>query len=755
MTSTSRPAHLFEVEVVVEPTVQPLDAKAATRRGSLLKRSLPKLLWPLKFALTVVVFLAVLVYMLPVMLLQGLGMLAMMYTMPKIMVFVYPSPLGKIHVMVLWVWRKISLGEEGHSRSVRVDLSAHEPSDRAHGGAPDSRMQDSVAAEPPPTLPYAVHTVACLLDNYAYIVVDLSGRPPHSVALVDPCESSAVIRALERLSQEEYGGAELRPVAILCTHHHWDHAWGNKKLLKAFPGMRVYGGALDRVSCCTHRLRDGDTLRVGSLPVTSLSVPCHTRGSMLFCIAGPEPAVFGGDTLFCGGCGAPFEGTQDEMSRNFAKMWRCCPGNTLLFPGHEYSLAILPQYVSGGMPMPETPATFAKLCTMIWRAHHLRARVSPVPTVPLLLDDELALNSNFAPLRRAAAHLAQAWRQHEALSGRGGGGSPGLGPSSSSNRPPPPSAVAPQPLPPAVDRPLSQPLNPPHLSPPPSPPPEGAPATSPPPPAPSGSALGAGASPAAAGGATQVQPFEIQAPPLGGASRGGGGGGGGGGGSSAISHMFPGGSLGGSLGGSMGRPTGGAMTDGMVMVPAAALHELSRLLMHADSGTCTPGAHAGALPMARRLASELRHRHLPSAHGHERAPLAGTLRGGFGAPPSSSQSELVTQVETQQAFELLEAVPGQLHQHTLRRALMCTALVDAPLSPQQVAGLLQQVIVDERGLVALERFNQRLSVLPPMAEPRERPGACARCCAYLRGGKKERLAGGHYSPEVLDTESES
>ncbi len=50
-------------------------------------------------------------------------------------------------------------------------------------------------------MPYAVHTVACLLDNYAYIVVDLSGRPPHPVALVDPCESKAVLRALERLSQ--------------------------------------------------------------------------------------------------------------------------------------------------------------------------------------------------------------------------------------------------------------------------------------------------------------------------------------------------------------------------------------------------------------------------------------------------------------------------------------------------------------------------------------------------------------------------
>ena len=64
---------------------------------------------------------------------------------------------------------------------------------------------------------------------------------------------------------------------------------------------------------------------------------------------------------------------------------RYCPGHTLLFPGHEYSLSILPQYLSGGMPLPETAAAFAKLCSSIWRAHQLRARALPLPTAPPLL----------------------------------------------------------------------------------------------------------------------------------------------------------------------------------------------------------------------------------------------------------------------------------------------------------------------------------------------------------------------------------
>eukprot|EP00965_Chrysotila_dentata_P009337 304053-Pleurochrysis_carterae.AAC.2 len=41
------------------------------------------------------------------------------------------------------------------------------------------------------------------------------------------------------------------------------------------------------------------------------------------------------------------------MARSFAKLWRHCPANTRLFPGHEYTLAILPQ----------VSPTFQSLCS--------------------------------------------------------------------------------------------------------------------------------------------------------------------------------------------------------------------------------------------------------------------------------------------------------------------------------------------------------------------------------------------------------
>ena len=108
-------------------------------------------------------------------------------------------------------------------------------------------------------LPYSVHTIACLTDNYCYMIVDRSGPPgrPHAVALVDPCEPKAVLRALQKIEMEEYSQYGLQPVAVLTTHHHWDHAGGNTLLVKTYPRIAVYGGKDDKVAACTHPLADG------------------------------------------------------------------------------------------------------------------------------------------------------------------------------------------------------------------------------------------------------------------------------------------------------------------------------------------------------------------------------------------------------------------------------------------------------------------------------------------------------------------
>jgi hydroxyacylglutathione hydrolase len=403
--------------------VEPLHASQIPKRMTC-RAQLWRLLYPVRYLCTVLAFLTAIFYMMFVGIFQGMGMLAMMLVMPSFMKLVYPSRVGQLHSWFLGTYRQCFMGEDGHSRSIRIDLDAADSSsmreERGGGGssapASPARAADEAAA---PLWPYSVHTIACLVDNYSYLIVDRSGPAgrPRPAALVDPCDASAVLLALTKLSEKEYvadGG--VRVEAILTTHHHWDHAGGNRVLAKRLAPVRVYGGKDDSVAGCTHTLSDGDALTVGNLTVRALHAPCHTRGSLCFVIAGPTPALFGGDTLFCGGCGAPFEGTQTEMAYNFAKIWRLCPQNTLIFPGHEYSTTILPGYFSGNPPLPDHPAAFSKLCALLWRCQQLRMLASPVPTVPLVLADELVINSNFGPLRRAAETLVHAYMQHLAFS---------------------------------------------------------------------------------------------------------------------------------------------------------------------------------------------------------------------------------------------------------------------------------------------------------------------------------------------------
>lgn len=49
--------------------------------------------------------------------------------------------------------------------------------------------------------------------------------------------------------------------------------------------------------------------------------------------------MFTGDTLFHGGCGRFFEGSAEEMDRALNKTLGSLPGDTKVYPGHEYTKA--------------------------------------------------------------------------------------------------------------------------------------------------------------------------------------------------------------------------------------------------------------------------------------------------------------------------------------------------------------------------------------------------------------------------------
>lgn len=127
--------------------------------------------------------------------------------------------------------------------------------------------------------------------------------------------------------------------AILTTHHHWDHAGGNEKLVSKYSNpLKVYGGD-DRIGGLTDKVKQDDQLKVGNLSIRCLFTPCHTTGHICYFIETPdERAVFTGDTLFSGGCGRFFEGTASQMYDALINKLSKLPDDTNVYCGHEYTL---------------------------------------------------------------------------------------------------------------------------------------------------------------------------------------------------------------------------------------------------------------------------------------------------------------------------------------------------------------------------------------------------------------------------------
>lgn len=169
-----------------------------------------------------------------------------------------------------------------------------------------------------------------LSDNYAYLLIDDEKR---IAACVDPAEAHLVLAK----AKEE----KVDIVAVLTTHHHYDHAGGNAEMVKQVPGIKVYGGRIDNVAACTDFLDHGNKFNIGSIEVLALHTPGHTRGSICYFCSEPgkekEGSVFTGDTLFVAGCGRMFESTPKEFHDSLVNVLGSLPPETHVYVGHEYT----------------------------------------------------------------------------------------------------------------------------------------------------------------------------------------------------------------------------------------------------------------------------------------------------------------------------------------------------------------------------------------------------------------------------------
>ncbi|VUC21516.1 unnamed protein product [Clonostachys rosea] len=173
--------------------------------------------------------------------------------------------------------------------------------------------------------------IGAVSNNYSYLVIDDKSK---DAVIIDPANPPEVVPVLK----EAISSGRINLTAIVNTHHHWDHAGGNKKLLAELgtPNLTIIGGK----DCegVTQTPKHNEVTKLGDIKVTNIYTPCHTQDSICYFLEDSTgKAVFTGDTLFISGCGKFFEGTADQMHEALNKRLGALPDETVVYPGHEYT----------------------------------------------------------------------------------------------------------------------------------------------------------------------------------------------------------------------------------------------------------------------------------------------------------------------------------------------------------------------------------------------------------------------------------
>ena len=216
-----------------------------------------------------------------------------------------------------------------------------------------------------------IRVFSCLSDNFGYLIHDPASG---ATASIDAPEAAPVIKALQR------EGWHLTD--ILVTHHHADHVGGIAELKQKYD-CRVVAphdktAAIPEVD---ERVKQGDTVMVGTLTARVLETPGHTLDHVSY-VFDTERALFAADTLFSIGCGRVFEGTYPMMWESLLKL-RALPDDMRLYCGHEYTASNV-RFALGIEPNNSALQARAKEVEAL--------RAAGKPTIPVLLGEEKQAN---------------------------------------------------------------------------------------------------------------------------------------------------------------------------------------------------------------------------------------------------------------------------------------------------------------------------------------------------------------------------
>jgi len=149
-------------------------------------------------------------------------------------------------------------------------------------------------------------------------------------------------------------------VAILITHGHWDHIASLEELCKLNPGIPVYISdeesefltntdlnlslaaqeegypvqILEYLPKHLIKVVDGEILNIAGFKVEVILTPFHTRGSACYLVTS-EKALFAGDTLFFSTVGRTDlpTGNYRQMESSLRKL-KMLPDELKVYPGH-------------------------------------------------------------------------------------------------------------------------------------------------------------------------------------------------------------------------------------------------------------------------------------------------------------------------------------------------------------------------------------------------------------------------------------
>jgi hydroxyacylglutathione hydrolase len=199
---------------------------------------------------------------------------------------------------------------------------------------------------------------AGLLQCNCYV---LAQRPGSDAIIVDPGQ-----RAMGQLRQI-LDKNRLTPAAVLLTHGHIDHIWSAQKVSDTFGcpayihpedrlmltdpikgigprlGQILFSAAFREPKQVIELDRDGDKIDLADITVTVDHTPGHTRGSVVFRVAGDaSEVVLTGDTLFERSIGRTdlWGGSGRDLLNSLVHKLLVLSDKTVVLPGHGNSTTI-------------------------------------------------------------------------------------------------------------------------------------------------------------------------------------------------------------------------------------------------------------------------------------------------------------------------------------------------------------------------------------------------------------------------------